>query len=112
MILQQIRPRYWFLLRAVLIKNRVICGISKCFVFPSPCQEKHKGIFLDVYCGDQVKLLPVNLGIEHLLPPTGPCWSYYFSELRVLRLQQFVISVQVSYPLTGSGVVSAHGSLW
>ena len=49
-----------FPLRVSLFKNRVLWHISKLFLFSFPCQ-KQEGVFFDIYYGNLVRFLEINL---------------------------------------------------
>ena len=84
----------WFPLRAGLVKkDRVFWCISKWLPFPSLCR-KSKGIFLkyfNIYHGNLVKLLEVNLTVLWGSPVTGSPWGFQLSELSaVCQVQSFL----------------------
>lgn len=50
----------WLLLRAYLVKNRMLWCISKWLLPPSPCQ-KHRVIFSSLHCENLLGLLEVKI---------------------------------------------------
>ena len=77
-------------------KNRMLWCISKWFLFLSPCQ-KLDGTFFDIYCGNLVELLEVNLTILWVPPCGWVSLEFKLLELSTLSLQQF-INYSSSFP--------------
>lgn len=90
------------------VKNSVLWFISNLLLFSSFCW-KHEKIFSNIYIGNLVELLQVNL--TKLLEPSYDCVPLAFLTLRLLSLQQFVNYCWVFYAGIGSQVVYTSESL-
>lgn len=55
--------------------TRVLWCISKVFLFPSPCW-KQGGLFSNIYCGNLVKFLKVNVKSHNVVRAPGPPGVY------------------------------------
>ena len=70
-----------------LKKNRVLWDISKWFLSPSPWRSQ-RGFVSNVYFGNLIEYLGVNITILLGPPYDGFLWRFWFLDLSALGLQQ------------------------
>ena len=100
----------YFLLRADLVKNRILWSISKYFLFLPPAGSK-KGFFSDIHYENLAKLLEAKFTKVLGHPMTGSPWSFYLSDLSTLSLRQFISSSGFPSLPPVPIAVSTHGFL-